>query len=44
MIYDHNTNRLYFMGVTVTDVSEQNYSYTTVDIYPNPANGNLFIY
>ena len=43
MIYDHNTNRLYFMGVTATGVSEQNYFFTTVDIYPNPAANKITV-
>lgn len=43
MINDHNTNRLYFMGVTATSVFEQNHQVTTVNIYPNPASNKITV-
>jgi hypothetical protein len=43
MVYDHNTNTLYYTGATVTGISEQNYPATTVNIYPNPTSDQFYI-
>ncbi len=36
LVFDHNTNSLYYTGASVSGVSEQNNSNSSVDIYPNP--------
>jgi len=41
MVYDNNTNTLYYTGATVTGISEQNNSNLSINIYPNPSKDKI---